>query len=117
MAASVMAASVSLKPSPFSVEKAAARGLPSLARASSFRVQASVKKIKTSTPYGMYVCMHSCSQFPHTYIYLIHACIMHALICSENAIICLIIGTGGGMALRDGLDASGRKGKVGIHFY
>ncbi|XP_059442895.1 photosystem II 10 kDa polypeptide, chloroplastic [Corylus avellana] len=72
MAASVMAASVSLKPSPFSVEKAAARGLPSLARASSFRVQASGgKKIKTSTPYG----------------------------------------TGGGMKLRDGLDASGRKPK------
>ncbi|KAL4598391.1 photosystem II 10 kDa polypeptide, chloroplastic [Castanea sativa] len=70
MAASVMA-SVSLKPSPFTVEKSAVRGLPSLARTSSFKVQASGKKIKTDKPYG----------------------------------------TGGGMNLRDGLDASGRKGK------
>jgi hypothetical protein len=56
-------ASVSLKPSPFCVEKSAGRGLPSLARtsSSSFRVQASgVKKIKTSTPYGMYVCVCVC---------------------------------------------------------
>jgi photosystem II protein len=54
MAASVMA-SVSLKPSPFTFEKSAVRGLPSLARTSSFKVQASgVKKIKTDTPYGMY---------------------------------------------------------------
>lgn len=70
MAASVMA-SVSLKPAPFSFEKSAVRGLPSLARtSSSFKVQASGgKKIKTSTPYG----------------------------------------TGGGMDLRDGVDASGRK--------
>ncbi|BFG28831.1 photosystem II 10 kDa polypeptide chloroplastic [Prunus yedoensis var. nudiflora] len=72
MAASVMA-SVSLKPSPFTVEKSAVRGLPSLARtSSSFKVQASGgKKIKTDTPYG----------------------------------------TGGGMNLRDGTDASGRKPK------
>ncbi|GMY33391.1 photosystem II 10 kDa polypeptide, chloroplastic [Fagus crenata] len=71
MAASVMA-SVSLKPSPFTFEKSAVRGLPSLARTSSFKVQASgVKKIKTDTPYG----------------------------------------TGGGMKLRNGLDASGRKPK------
>ncbi|KAF8026039.1 hypothetical protein BT93_F2760 [Corymbia citriodora subsp. variegata] len=70
MAASVMA-SVSLKPAPFTAERA--RGLPSLARtSSSFKVQASgVKKIKTDKPYG----------------------------------------TGGGMNLRDGLDASGRKPK------
>ncbi|CAB4307496.1 unnamed protein product [Prunus armeniaca] len=70
MAASVMA-SVSLKPSPFTVEKSAVRGLPSLARtSSSFKVQASGgKKIKTDTPYG----------------------------------------TGGGMNLKDGKDASGRK--------
>ncbi|XP_050369598.1 photosystem II 10 kDa polypeptide, chloroplastic [Argentina anserina] len=70
MAASVMA-SVSLKPAPFSFERSAVRGLPSLARTSaSFKVQASgVKKIKTDTPYG----------------------------------------TGGGMNLRDGKDASGRK--------
>ncbi|CAL9016700.1 unnamed protein product [Prunus brigantina] len=72
MAASVMA-SVSLKPSPFTVEKSAVRGLPSLARtSSSFKVQASGgKKIRTDTPYG----------------------------------------TGGGMNLKDGLDASGRKPK------
>ena len=50
MAASVMA-SVSLKPSPFTVEKSAVRALPSLARTSSLKVQAS-KKIKTDTPYG-----------------------------------------------------------------
>ena len=68
MAASVMA-SLSLKPSPFTFEKPAVRGLPSLSRTSSLRVQASgVKKIKTDTPYG----------------------------------------TGGGMNLRDGKDASGR---------
>ena len=70
MAASVMA-SVSLKPAPFTYEKSGARGLPSLARTSSLRVEASGKKIKTDTPYGI----------------------------------------NGGMQLRDGLDASGRKGK------
>ncbi|XP_024017943.1 photosystem II 10 kDa polypeptide, chloroplastic [Morus notabilis] len=73
MAASVMA-SVSLKPAPFTVERSAARGLPSLSRvsSSSFRVVASgVKKIKTDKPYGI----------------------------------------NGGMSLREGLDASGRKGK------
>lgn len=54
MAASVMASSVSLKPSPFTVDKSAVRGLPSLSRSSaSFKVQASGgKKIKTATPYG-----------------------------------------------------------------
>ncbi|KAB2601963.1 photosystem II 10 kDa polypeptide [Pyrus ussuriensis x Pyrus communis] len=64
-------AQVHLKPSPFTVEKSAVRGLPSLSRSSaSFKVQASgVKKIKTATPYG----------------------------------------TGGGMDLRNGVDASGRK--------
>ena len=53
MAASVMASSVSLKPS-FSVERSGARGLPSLARSpSSFKVEASGgKKIKTDKPYG-----------------------------------------------------------------
>ncbi|KAF3441123.1 hypothetical protein FNV43_RR15034 [Rhamnella rubrinervis] len=73
MAASVMAASVSLKPATFSVEKSAVRGVPSLSRSSaSFRVQASGgKKIKTDKPYGI----------------------------------------GGGMDLKGGLDASGRKSK------
>ncbi|XP_040988202.1 photosystem II 10 kDa polypeptide, chloroplastic [Juglans microcarpa x Juglans regia] len=54
MAASVMA-SVSLKPTPFAVQKSAVRGLPSLARTnSSFKVEASgVKKIKTDKPYGI----------------------------------------------------------------
>ncbi|KAK2971967.1 hypothetical protein RJ640_004987 [Escallonia rubra] len=71
MATSVMT-SLSLKPSPFTLEKTAVRGLPSLAKTSSFKVQASgVKKIKTDTPYG----------------------------------------TGGGMDLREGKDASGRKPK------
>ena len=54
MATSVMA-SVSLKPAPFSVEKSAVRGVPSLSRvsSSSFRVVASGgKKIKTDKPYG-----------------------------------------------------------------
>ncbi|KAG9143936.1 hypothetical protein Leryth_016123 [Lithospermum erythrorhizon] len=64
--------SLSLKPSPFTAEKSTVRGLPSLARTSSLKVNASGgKKIKTDTPYG----------------------------------------TGGGMNLRDGLDASGRKPK------
>ncbi|KAF7835217.1 photosystem II 10 kDa polypeptide, chloroplastic [Senna tora] len=54
MASSVMA-SVSLKPSAFSIEKSGVRGLPSLARtASSFKVVASGgKKIKTDKPYGI----------------------------------------------------------------
>ncbi|KAI4323158.1 hypothetical protein L6164_022787 [Bauhinia variegata] len=73
MASTVMAsASVSLKPASFTVEKSAARGLPSLSRSSaSFKVVASGKKVKTDKPYGI----------------------------------------NGGMSLRDGLDASGRKGK------
>lgn len=72
-AASSVMASLSLKPSGFTVEKTVAgRGLPSLARTSSLRVEASGgKKIKTDKPYGI----------------------------------------NGGMSLRDGLDASGRKGK------
>ncbi|WP_411024804.1 photosystem II protein PsbR, partial [Salmonella sp. s57610] len=63
----------SLKPATFTVERAtSARGLPSLARTSSLKVQARAKKkLKTDTPYGI----------------------------------------NGGMSLRDGLDASGRKGK------
>ncbi|KAE8701517.1 Photosystem II 10 kDa polypeptide [Hibiscus syriacus] len=78
MAASVMASSVSLKPS-FRVERSGVRDLPSLARApSSFKVEASGGKIKTDKPYGI----------------------------------------NGGMNLRDGLDASGRKGKgKGVYQY
>ncbi|XP_023553544.1 photosystem II 10 kDa polypeptide, chloroplastic [Cucurbita pepo subsp. pepo] len=78
MAASVMT-SVSLKPAPFTVEKAA-RGIPSLARKSGFfKVEASGgKKIKTDKPYGI----------------------------------------NGSMNLRDGVDASGRKGKgKGVYQY
>lgn len=60
-----MMSSLNLKP--------AVKGLPSLGKATPFRVVASgVKKIKTDTPFG----------------------------------------TGGGMDLRDGVDASGRKPKV-----
>ncbi|KAL1559849.1 photosystem II 10 kDa polypeptide, chloroplastic-like [Salvia divinorum] len=71
MASTVMS-SVALKPASFTVDKFAVRGLPSLARTTSFRVRAGGgKKIKTDTPYG----------------------------------------TGGGMDLRNGLDASGRKAK------
>ncbi|KAF8024463.1 hypothetical protein BT93_F1593 [Corymbia citriodora subsp. variegata] len=73
MAASVVS-SVCLKPAaPFAVARStSARGLPSLARASRLKVEASGgKKIKTDKPYGV----------------------------------------NGGMSLRDGLDASGRKGK------
>ncbi|KAG8386594.1 hypothetical protein BUALT_Bualt03G0164500 [Buddleja alternifolia] len=70
MATTVMS-SISLKPSPFAVDRSAAvRGLPSLARTTTLRVQASGgKKIKTDKPFGI----------------------------------------GGGMDLRDGKDASGRK--------
>ncbi|CAI8595434.1 unnamed protein product [Vicia faba] len=69
MASSIMA-SVSLKPTPFTVQKSSVKGLPSISRP--FRVVASgIKKIKTDTPYG----------------------------------------TGGGMDLPNGLDASGRKQK------
>ncbi|EEF32429.1 photosystem II 10 kDa polypeptide, chloroplastic [Ricinus communis] len=69
MASSVMA-SVSLKPSPFTVQKSSSvRGLPTLSRRT-FRIEASGgKKIKTDKPYGI----------------------------------------GGGMELRNGVDASGRK--------
>ncbi|CAA3024060.1 photosystem II 10 kDa polypeptide, chloroplastic-like [Olea europaea var. sylvestris] len=73
MATTVMS-SQCLKPSPFTFEKVAprGRGLPSLARTSSFKVEASGgKKIRTDKPFGI----------------------------------------NGGMALADGLDASGRKGK------
>lgn len=54
MAASVMLSSVTLKPAGFTVEKTAARGLPSLTRARpSFKIVASgVKKIKTDKPFG-----------------------------------------------------------------
>ncbi|XP_060188286.1 photosystem II 10 kDa polypeptide, chloroplastic [Lycium barbarum] len=54
MASTVMS-SLSLKPSAFTVEKTAVKGLPSLARSSSsFKVQASGgKKIKTDKPYGI----------------------------------------------------------------
>ncbi|KAK4253471.1 hypothetical protein QN277_010139 [Acacia crassicarpa] len=52
--ASSMMASVSLKPAPFTVEKSAVRGLPSLSKSSSFKVVASGgKKIKTDKPYGI----------------------------------------------------------------
>ncbi|CAA2987703.1 photosystem II 10 kDa polypeptide, chloroplastic [Olea europaea subsp. europaea] len=63
---------LNLKPSPFTIERTAMRGLQSLARTSHLRVEASgCKKIKTEKPYGI----------------------------------------NGGMALRDGLDASSRKPK------
>ena len=53
MATSVVMSSLSLKPSSFTVEKTAVRGLPSLARTSSLRIQASGKKIKTNKPFGI----------------------------------------------------------------
>ncbi|KAG6790664.1 photosystem II 10 kDa polypeptide, chloroplastic isoform X2 [Populus alba] len=70
---SVMASSVCLKPAPFTVKKpSSVRGLPPLARRSSFKVEASrSRKTKTDQPYGI----------------------------------------NGGMDLREGVDASGRKGK------
>ncbi|KAJ6950569.1 photosystem II 10 kDa polypeptide [Populus alba x Populus x berolinensis] len=70
---SVMASSVCLKPAPFTVKKpSSVRGLPPLARRSSFKVVASrSRKTKTDQPYGI----------------------------------------NGGMDLREGVDASGRKGK------
>ncbi|KAG5255258.1 PHOTOSYSTEM II 10 KDA POLYPEPTIDE CHLOROPLASTIC [Salix purpurea] len=70
---SVMASSMSLKPAPFTVKKpSSVRGLPTLARRSSFKVEASrARKTKTDQPYGI----------------------------------------NGGMDLREGVDASGRKGK------
>ncbi|GLT64698.1 hypothetical protein SLA2020_371750 [Shorea laevis] len=79
MATSMMA-SLSLKPSPFIVEKSAVRGVPSLGRSRprTFKIEASGKRIKTDKPYGI----------------------------------------NGGMTLRDGLDASGRKGKgKGVYQY
>ena len=71
MAASVVASSLNLKPAPFTIEKSAVRGLPSLARTTPFKIVASGKKIKTDKPYGI----------------------------------------NGGMDLRNGTDASGRKSK------
>ncbi|KAL6998994.1 hypothetical protein U1Q18_000161 [Sarracenia purpurea var. burkii] len=53
MAASIVMGSLNLKPSPFTTA-VSGRGLPSLARTSSLRVQASGgKKIKTDKPYGI----------------------------------------------------------------
>ncbi|KAG5235736.1 polypeptide precursor of photosystem II family protein [Salix suchowensis] len=70
---SVMASPMSLKPDPFTVKKpSSVRGLPSLSRRSSLKVEASrSRKSKTDQPYGI----------------------------------------NGGMDLRGGVDASGRKGK------
>ncbi|KAJ6417410.1 hypothetical protein OIU84_003181 [Salix udensis] len=71
---SVMASPVCLKPDPFTVKKpsSSVRGLPSLSRRSSLKVEASrSRKSKTDQPYGI----------------------------------------NGGMDLRGGVDASGRKGK------
>lgn len=57
MATTVMS-SLSLKPSAFTAEKSAVRGLPSLARTTSFRVQASGgKKIKTDKPFGYFLLL------------------------------------------------------------
>lgn len=58
MAASVMASSLSLKPAPFTVEKSAARGLPSLAK-TSFKIVAKGAKIKTDKPFGIFFLYHS----------------------------------------------------------
>lgn len=68
MATSVMMSSLSLKPSQFSVEKTGAvRGLPSLARPTSFKVQASgVKKIKTDTPYGNFAFLSQLINIMHS---------------------------------------------------
>ncbi|KAI8007191.1 hypothetical protein LOK49_LG07G03608 [Camellia lanceoleosa] len=53
-AASVVMTALSLKPSPFTVDKRAVKGLPSLTRTSSFRVEASRnRKVKTDKPYGI----------------------------------------------------------------
>ncbi|KAE9617075.1 hypothetical protein Lal_00034985 [Lupinus albus] len=56
MASSIMA-SVTIKPVPFTAQKSTqVRGLPSLARTSSFKVMASggrTRKIKTNNPYGI----------------------------------------------------------------
>ncbi|XP_031406011.1 photosystem II 10 kDa polypeptide, chloroplastic-like isoform X3 [Punica granatum] len=69
MAASMI---VSLKKAPFTIERSPVRGLPSLGRTSSLKVQAgSGTKIKTDKPYGI----------------------------------------NGGLNLKDGVDASGRKQK------
>ncbi|KAK3424669.1 hypothetical protein EUGRSUZ_F01447 [Eucalyptus grandis] len=87
MAASVIS-SVSLKPAaPFAVERSSsARGLPSLARTSQLKVEASGgKKIKTDKPYGTLLS-------PSVYRVDYHR-------------------VSGGMSLQDGVDASGRKGK------
>lgn len=65
--ASIVMNSLSLKPSGLKVA-APARGLPSLARPTSFKVQASgVKKIKTDTPYGNFqILVHSYWLIPLT---------------------------------------------------
>lgn len=55
-----MMASVSLKPAPFTVEKSAVKGIPSLSRysSSSFKIVASGgKKIKTDKPYGHHLLL------------------------------------------------------------
>lgn len=49
--ATPLISSLSLKPS-FTIEKKTVKGLPSLARTSSLKIQAKGGKIKTATPYG-----------------------------------------------------------------
>lgn len=79
MASSVMA-SVSLKPTPFRVERSSVRGLPALSRP--FKVVASgIKKIKTDTPYGnslplFFLSSITCMQL-HTYILLLIMIILY----------------------------------------
>ncbi|MFX9847992.1 photosystem II protein PsbR, partial [Acinetobacter baumannii] len=77
--ATTVMSSLNLKPSPLAGDKFAVKGLPSLARRTSFRVEASgVKKLKTDKPYGV----------------------------------------NGGMDLRNGVDASGRKPRgKGVYQY
>lgn len=120
MAAASVMSSLSLKPTPFTqqaVEKgsgAAVRGLPSLTRTSSpFRVEASGKKIKTDKPYGLIRSFFHDFIYACVCIYIYMSIILPLfwriiIIMMEN-----VVGIGGGMKLEKGVDASGRKGKVG----
>ncbi|CAN8240366.1 unnamed protein product [Cochlearia groenlandica] len=107
MASTVMISSVTLKPAGFTAEKmSAARGLPSLSRASpsSFKIVASgIKKIKTDKPYG--------PLYRRSYYIIVFK--IQPLNCSLTPLnrfgVC--VGVNGSMDLRDGVDASGRKGK------
>ncbi|CAL5341506.1 unnamed protein product [Camellia sinensis] len=138
-AASVVMTSLSLKPSPFTVDKRAVKGLPSLTRTSSFRVEASRnRKVKTDKPYER-MSHGTAVRLLYYKLDVMGSKHSHDAFKSETQPLRLLAeegnthrerlflwnvmrdlefglwyissGINGGMSLADGLDASGRKAK------